>query len=194
MDTTAIAIIAIFSFYIAYLIVKSIIDKLYSEALIAMGVAVLSAQIFVVAYFAGQFLRLRMHKNLNITLESIGLVLLAVSLALLIGAFVSKRKMTSLVSLWGSTQLFMTQGVYGVIRHPIHLGGILASLGIALLMANAVIIMLGIIASAAFFAASSEEDRQAQEKIGYEYDVYMEEVPAFNLVTGISRARKTAKM
>lgn len=183
-----ITVFGILSIYLVYWVIKSLIDRLYFEALMGTAIGVLSAQIFVVANYDGQFLRMRMAKNLNIALQSIGLLLLAGSLALLIGAFFSKRKMSSLVSLWGSTQLFMTQGVYGIIRHPVHLSGILATLGIALLMANIAVVALAVIACVAFFVASREEDRHSKEKIGHEYDVYMQNVPAFNFVQGISKA------
>jgi len=185
LELTVFGILAI---YLVYWIIKSLVDKLYFEALLGAGVVVLSAQIFIVANFAGQFLRVRMAKNLNMTLQSIGLSLLVGSIVLLVGAFVSKRKMSSLISLWGSTQLFMTQGVYGIIRHPVHLSGMLATLGIALLMANIAVMALGAIACGAFFAASREEDRHGEENIGHEYDVYMQNVPAFNFVQGISKA------
>lgn len=179
--------------YIVYWMIRSLMDKLYSEALQAMGVGVLSVQIFVVASYAGQFLRLRMEKDLNIALQSFGLVMLVLSTLFLIGAFLSKRKVSSLTSFWGSTQLFMTRGIYGIIRHPIHLGGILASIGIALLMANAAIIALGLIACLAFFLSSREADRYGQESIGNEYHAYMTSVPAFNFIYGI-KGKARAKM
>jgi len=171
--------------YILYWMIRSLMDKLYSEALQAMGVGVLSVQIFIVASYAGQFLRLRMDRDLNITLQIFGLAMLVLATSFLIGAFLSKRKISSLTSPWGSTQLFMTRGVYGIIRHPIHLGGIFASTGIALLMANAAVIALGFIACLAFFLSSREEDRHGQEMIGNEYVDYMSSVPAFNFIYGI---------
>jgi len=185
-------ILGIMLTYIFYWVMRSLMDKLYSEALQAMGVGVLSIQIFIIASYAGQFLRLRMENDLNIALQGFGLVMLILSTLFLVGAFISKRKISSLNSLWGSTQLLMTKGIYGIIRHPTHLGGILASVGIALLMANAAVIALGLIACLTFFLSSREEDRYGQEAIGNEYNAYMSSVPAFNFVYGI-KSKVSAK-
>ncbi len=185
-----IIIYAIFIIYIFYWSLKSLIDKLYFEAILGTGIAVLSTQIFIVANYAGQFLRMRINRDLNIALQSAGLIFLLLCLVLLISAFLSKRKTSSIVSLWGSTQVFLARGVYGIVRHPVNLGGILASLGIAMLMANIVIVGLGIIAGAAFFIASREEDRYSKETIGPEYATYMENVPAFNFVLGFKNRIK----
>lgn len=182
---TGMIIYSLFLAYIAYLIIRSLIDKLYCDAILSMGVAVLSTQIFIVANYAGQFLRLGMYRELNVGLQSAGILSILACLILLCCAFLSKRKVSNLISTWGSTRLFLTRGIYGIIRHPIHLSGILASLGIAFLMANAVIIALGIIASSAFILASREEDRYSQEAIGAEYSTYMQTVPAFNFFLGL---------
>lgn len=165
-------IYTVFIIYIFYWSLKSLIDKLYFEAILGTGVAVLSTQIFIVANYAGQFLRMRMNRGFNIALQSAGLVFLLLCLVFLISAFLSKRKISSIV------------------RHPIHLGGILASLGIAMLVANIVVMGLGIIAAAAFFIASREEDRYSKGIIGPEYATYMENVPAFNFVLGFKNRIK----
>lgn len=190
---TDVLILTILAGYILYWVVKAMVDKLYFEALFGMGVGVLSAQIFIVANYYGQFLRLPMDEDTNVALQAFGILLLAISLALLTGAFLSKRKVSSLVSFWGNTQLFMTQGIYGIVRHPVSLGGILAALGIALLMASPAVIALGMIACIAFLAASREEDRHSRESLGSEYDSYMKRVPAFNLVRGLVRAKRAIK-
>lgn len=182
---TGIIIYSLFLAYTAYLIIRSLIDKLYCDAILSMGVAVLFTQIFIVANYAGQFLRLGMDRVLNVGLQSVGMLLILACLVLLCYAFLSKRKVSNLTSAWGSTRLFLTQGIYGIIRHPIHLSGVLASLGIAFLMANAVVIALGIIASFAFILASKEEDRYSQKAIGTEYSTYMKTVPAFNFILGL---------
>ena len=176
--------------YISYRIIRSVIATHYSESLLAAGVGVLSTQMFIIANYAGQFLRLDMSTNLNISLQVIGLILICISVALLFGTFISRRKMSQLVSFWGSTQMFIAQGVYGVIRHPIHLAGILAALGTAMMMANLIIVILGLLASGAFYVASKEEDRCSLENLGHEYDRYMKAVPAFNVVLGIYKSHQ----
>lgn len=173
--------------YILYWAVSSIIIKSFYEVFLAVAVGILTTQIFLVANYSGQFLRLNLDRDLNVSLQYAGLLLILSSVFLLGWSFLSKRKMTNLVSLFGNTQVFMTQGIYGVIRHPVHLSGIIATLGIALLMLNNAIIALSIIASTAFFIASKEEDKHGLESLGEEYDIYMESVPSFNLISGISK-------
>lgn len=181
----ALIILGIILIYTTYWVGKSLIDRVYAEAFLGMGAGILSAQIFIVANYAGQFLSVKMDKNLTVALQIIGLFLLFLSIIFIIAAYLSRRKMSNLTSFWGSTQIFIAQGIYGIVRHPIQLAGILAALGIPLMMANIVILILGLIACASFIISAREEDEHSKEAIGYDYEIYMSDVSAFNFVKGI---------
>lgn len=183
-------VFGLFIAYILYAITYAAIKGRYFESFLAAGVGILTTEIFLVANHDGEFFREGVTRSLNIALQGFGLFLIVASAGLLISAFLSKRKISGIVSEFGSTHLFLTQGVYGVIRHPVQLGGILAAIGIACMMANSGIIIFALLASAAFFASGLEEDKHNAGSLGAEYHDYVAAVPAYNLASGIVRLRR----
>ncbi|MDP2210800.1 MAG: methyltransferase [Candidatus Aquicultor sp.] len=187
-------VFGIFITFIAYRIVYTALKGRYFESFLAAGVGILTTQIFLVANYAGEFFRESINLSANIALQGFGLFLIVSSAALLTAAFVSKRKISGIVSEWGSTKLFLAQGIYGIIRHPAQLAGILAALGVACMMANSAIIILALLAGAAFYVSAAEEDKHNALSLGSEYDEYAEAIPSFNLVAGLSKSLRNRRL
>ncbi|MBS3908954.1 MAG: hypothetical protein KGZ93_04930 [Actinobacteria bacterium] len=180
--------------FIAYRVAYTALKGRYFESFLAAGVGILTTQIFVVANYSGEFFRESTNMSVNIALQGFGLFLIVTSAALLTATFLSKRKISGIVSEWGSTKLFLAQGVYGVIRHPIQLAGILAALGVACMMANSAIVLLALPAAAAFYVSAAEEDKHNLLNLGFEYDEYAEAIPSFNLVAGLLKSLRNRRL
>lgn len=186
-------ILGLFLTYIVYWIIHSAIQGRFFESFLAAGVGILTTQIFLVANYAGEFFRESINLSVNIALQGFGLFLIVSSAALLTAAFVSKRKISGIVSEWGSTKLFLAQGIYGIIRHPVQLAGILGALGVACMMANSAIIILALLAGTAFYVSAAEEDKHNVLSLGSEYNEYAEAVPSFNLAVGLSKSLRNRR-
>jgi len=86
------------------------------------------------------------------------------------------------------TTKLVDTGIYGVVRHPQYLGGILSLfLTSTLWYPHWMIIIMGIAGSVAIYMGTIEEDRRLVDKFGPEYERYMERVPRMNLLAGIAR-------
>ena len=86
-----------------------------------------------------------------------------------------------------NTTVLVNSGVYGIVRHPQYLAGILMSLALAMLAQNWVVTLLGAIAAAMYYVSVYQEEASSVEKFGEAYTRYMREVPRFNFVAGIWR-------
>lgn len=86
-----------------------------------------------------------------------------------------------------TTELVDT-GIYGIVRHPQYLAGIILSLSLALIAPHWIVIGLGIIASAIYVLNTFQEERSSIEKFGDAYREYKKRVPRLNFVLGIVRA------
>ena len=86
-----------------------------------------------------------------------------------------------------TTRLVET-GIYGVVRHPQYLGGILAVFLTTLLWyPHWLFAVLGVAGTAVVYAGCILEDRRMVQKFGDEYEDYMRRVPRVNLILGIIR-------
>ena len=85
------------------------------------------------------------------------------------------------------TTVLVDTGIYSVVRHPQYLAGGLLSLALVLLSQygwNAVLLAPVV---AGTLLDSERADRRLVEKFGEDYGLYMERVPALDLVTGSLR-------
>ena len=93
------------------------------------------------------------------------------------------------------TIMLVTDGAYGVVRHPAHLCFGVILLSFTLILSEGVpFTILPVIGNILFFAASYysgiEEEELNTLKWGDEYRQYMKEVPRFNFILGIWRWTK----
>jgi len=79
----------------------------------------------------------------------------------------------------------VTTGVYGLVRHPMYLGGILIFAFEPNVTVNCLV--LRVMASAYFVYGGIIEDRRLVEVFGGEYKAYRDRVPMFNIVAEITR-------
>jgi protein-S-isoprenylcysteine O-methyltransferase Ste14 len=85
-----------------------------------------------------------------------------------------------------TTQLVDT-GIYGIVRHPQYLAGILLSLSLMLIAPHWSVILLGVLTSAINYVNTFSEERACIEKFGAAYKTYMSRVPRLNIFLGLLR-------
>ncbi len=117
--------------------------------------------------------QLRWHAPFGITL-SLGAVLGIAGAALIAGAF---TKIGVVPSIRAKSNL-LTTGVYGLVRHPIYSGTLLAFLGVSLMSQAWVSTLYWPIAVFLYLLLASLEERQLMTEYGEEYITYKSRVKA----------------
>jgi methanethiol S-methyltransferase len=84
----------------------------------------------------------------------------------------------------------VASGVYGLVRHPMYLAGILVFLFEPVITANS--LALRVLAIAYFLFGTFIEERRFLHDFGDSYAAYQREVPMFNIIAGIIRKLKKA--
>ncbi|MGC2422889.1 MAG: methyltransferase [Nitrospirota bacterium] len=79
----------------------------------------------------------------------------------------------------------VTWGVYGLVRHPMYLAGILVFLFEPVVTANS--LALRVLAALYFLFGTFIEERRFLHDFGAEYAAYQREVPRLNIIAGIIR-------
>lgn len=125
----------------------------------------------------------------NTTLINIGwgvLMLSAIFGWLPIFTFRSKGKVKG----WGyiHTTVLVDSGIYGIVRHPQYLAGILISAALPMITHHWLVVVLGLIAAVINYLDTFNEEEGCIEKFGEAYRQYMERVPRLNFIAGIVRA------
>lgn len=87
-----------------------------------------------------------------------------------------------------NTTTLVTGSVYGLVRHPQYLAGILLSIGLALLTQHWVSTLLVLPVYLGIEIDARGEDRRCEAFFGEAYREYMARVPRLDLVLGIWRA------
>ncbi len=85
------------------------------------------------------------------------------------------------------TTVLVDKGVYGIVRHPQYLAGILLSIALPMIAQHWLVAALGAVAIVVYYLDTFVEERNTLEKFGAEYERYMELVPRLNAVVGIVR-------
>jgi protein-S-isoprenylcysteine O-methyltransferase Ste14 len=85
------------------------------------------------------------------------------------------------------TTVLVDQGLYGIVRHPQYLAGILLGVGLSLIVQHWVVGFLGAAVAVMSYSATVEEERALRKKFGEEYGEYSERVPRVNFVIGLIR-------
>ena len=85
-------------------------------------------------------------------------------------------------------------GIYGVVRHPQYLGGILAIFVATLLLyPHWLFAILGIPGAVILYWGTKEEEKRLIERFGNDYLSYMQRVPRMNLILGVIRLWRLQK-
>ena len=92
------------------------------------------------------------------------------------------------------TTRLVDTGIYGVVRHPQYLGGIL-SIFIATLLfyPHWLFAILGIPGVVILYLSAKEEEKHLIERFGNDYRAYMQRVPRMNLILGTIRLWRQQK-
>lgn len=86
------------------------------------------------------------------------------------------------------TTRLVTTGIYGVVRHPQYLGGILSIFVTTLLWyPHWLFGALGVLGSVVVYMGSREEDQRLIRQFGDDYGRYRQSVPGMNIFLGIIR-------
>lgn len=85
------------------------------------------------------------------------------------------------------TTVLVDRGIYGIVRHPQYLAGILLGIGLSLVAQHWAVAALGAIVALASYADTFDEERNSRQKFGPAYDAYCRQVPRVDPVTGLVR-------
>ena len=118
-------------------------------------------------------------------LITVGWILLGIgAVFVLLSVFTLRRKGTSNVT---------ESGVYGVVRHPMYLGGMVMFLSHIFFGQNWMIMISTIVGVVCCYLLIQSGDQRNIEKFGDEYKRYMQKVPRMNFLLGIIRLIRRRK-
>ena len=86
------------------------------------------------------------------------------------------------------TTTLVDSGIYGIVRHPQYLAGVLMSVAIPMITQHWLVALLGLIGAPTYYFSTYDEEKGCIEKFGDAYRQYMERVPRMNFILGIIRA------
>jgi protein-S-isoprenylcysteine O-methyltransferase Ste14 len=92
------------------------------------------------------------------------------------------------------TTVLVEDGLYGIVRHPQYLAGILLNLALILISQHWLIAVLGFPAMILMYIDLKKADQLAIEKFGDAYREYMDRVPQINFILGILRQIRRWRM
>ena len=88
------------------------------------------------------------------------------------------------------TTKLVTDGLYGVVRHPQYTAGLLLILSMMMISQHWIVLLAGVIAFAVFYRDIAKEDKDLIKIFGKRYKRYMRRVPRTNFVLGLVRAAR----
>ena len=88
------------------------------------------------------------------------------------------------------TTRLVTDGLYGIVRHPQYSAGLLLIVGLMMISQHWIVVVSGLIALPVFYYDIVREDRDLVRIFGQPYERYMERVPRTNFLLGLVRAAR----
>jgi protein-S-isoprenylcysteine O-methyltransferase Ste14 len=88
---------------------------------------------------------------------------------------------------------FTDSGVYGIVRHPMYVGGMMMFLSHIFFGQDWIIAVSTLVGVYCCYLLIQSEDQQIVEKFGDEYGRYMQTVPRTNFIVGIMRVLRRGK-
>ena len=85
------------------------------------------------------------------------------------------------------TTVLVDSGVYGIVRHPQYLAGVLLNIALPLITQHWLVVILGIIGAAVIYLNTFEEEKENLQKFRDAYRSYQAEVPRLNFPLGLFR-------
>ena len=106
------------------------------------------------------------------------------ALFFVLSVFTLRRKGTSHI---------VDSGIYGVVRHPMYLGGMVMFLSHSFFNQHWIVAINTVVAIVCIYESIRMEDQSNVEKFGDDYKRYMEKVPRMNVVLGLIRLLRHRK-
>ena len=111
---------------------------------------------------------------------TLGIALIAAGAALLISAEFQFRRCGTPAPPWKPTLALATEGIYGWVRNPIYVGGIMTMAGLAVILAGDwLLVLLVPMAFALHHGVVLREERYLEAKFGDLYRAYRDRVPRY---------------
>jgi protein-S-isoprenylcysteine O-methyltransferase Ste14 len=85
------------------------------------------------------------------------------------------------------TTILVDRGVYGIVRHPQYLAGMLMGIALPMISQHWAVAVLGIVSVTIYYINTYDEEASNIDKFGDQYREYMKRVPRVNLLLGIYR-------
>jgi protein-S-isoprenylcysteine O-methyltransferase Ste14 len=167
--------------YVAWWLIIAIRERIVFEVEMGLGVGSLWAAAFGPAFLKG----LPAVVDLLPALSLAGWTLLCLSIMLFAVAMLSLQRGGKPTSGWENTTELTKSGIHGLVRHPMQLSGIMAACGMVLVNPTLPVLALSAVSGSCFALGTRAEDQFNIAKFGEPYRVYMEQVPALNLLTGV---------
>lgn len=158
---------------------KHIVHEVY----IACGLGILFSLIVLgsMVWKSGEF----------IVLRYIGWAFYIPAAILVISSFIHLIRSGKPESGWEHSTMFIEDGIFRIVRHPLYLGSALFSVGLMLLIQSIPSALLGIVAIICFGVASKKEDAHNIGKFGDRYKRYIDKVPMWNIFKGVWHLRRS---
>jgi protein-S-isoprenylcysteine O-methyltransferase Ste14 len=86
-----------------------------------------------------------------------------------------------------NTTTLVDSGVYGIVRHPQYLAGILLNLGLPMISQHWLVALLGLVSMIIFYLNTFTEEENNLQKFGEAYRRYQTRVPRLNFLLGLYR-------
>nr|MBN1229191.1 isoprenylcysteine carboxylmethyltransferase family protein [Anaerolineae bacterium] len=91
------------------------------------------------------------------------------------------------------TTVLVDSGIYAIIRHPQYLGWLLMYPAMMLFTGHWLFVLLGASGMACVLLFTRQEEQRLIERFGDEYRLYMQRVPAMNILLGLVRFLRRKK-
>lgn len=85
------------------------------------------------------------------------------------------------------TTRVVDSGIYGIVRHPQYLAGVIMSIAMPLIAQHWLVAVFGAVAIFIHYLDTFSEEKSCVEKFGDDYRRYMERVPRMNFLLGMVR-------
>jgi len=109
----------------------------------------------------------------------VGYIILGIgALFFVLSVFTLRKKGTSHV---------VDSGIYGIVRHPMYLGGMMMFFSHIFFGQNWIVVISTIIAIMCCYLIIKSGDQRNIEKFGEDYKIYMRKVPGMNFFAGVIR-------
>ena len=128
--------------------------------------------------------------NFNLPLFIIGWITWALGMVLVMAPIIMfpRRGRVPKKKSFVDTTVLVDSGIYGIVRHPQYLGGIISIFITCILWyPHWLFAVLGVIGLLLTYLSAREEDKRLVNKFGTTYVAYMSRVPRMNIFLGLMR-------